>query len=126
MKKTLQLHPYNGEPYYLGMFLVGAYQEILGDLHNLFGDTNAVHVSLTDNGDDGEPARVDHVIKGDTVNEVLRYVQFDPEELLGKLRRDVEAAVHAGQLQDQQAGRLLKFYEEGLQGYTYLEDPSAE
>ena len=62
----------------------------------------------------------------DTVSEVLRYVQFDPEELLGKLRRDVEAAVHAGHLQDQQAGRLLKFYEEGLQGYTYLEDPSAE
>ena len=108
------------------MFLVGAYQEILGDLHNLLGDTHAVHVSLTDNGDDGEPARVDHVIKGDTVSEVLRYVQFDPEELLGKLRRDVEAAVHAGQMQDQQAGRLLRFYEEGLQGYTYLEDPSTE
>jgi arginine decarboxylase len=126
VKKTLQLHRDNGEPYYLGVFLVGAYQEILGDLHNLLGDTHAVHVSLTENGDDGEPARVDHVIKGDTVNEVLRYVQFDPEELLGKLRRDVEAAVHAGQLQDQQAGRLLKFYEEGLQGYTYLEDPSAE
>ena len=126
VKKTLQLHAYNGEPYYLGIFLVGAYQEILGDLHNLLGDTHAVHVSLTENGEDGEPARVDHVIKGDTVSEVLRYVQFDPEMLIAKLRRDVEAAVHAGQLQDQQAGRLLKFYEEGLQGYTYLEDPSAE
>ena len=100
--------------------------QFLGDLHNLLGDTHAVHVSLTDNGDDGEPARVDHVIKGDTVSEVLRYVQFDPEELLAKLRRDVEAAVHSGHLQDQQAGRVLKFYEEGLQGYTYLEDPSAE
>ena len=84
VKKTLKLHRYNGEPYYLGVFLVGAYQEILGDLHNLLGDTHAVHVSLTDNGDDGEPARVDHVIKGDTVSEVLRYVQFDPEELLGE------------------------------------------
>ena len=126
VKKTLRLHRDNGEPYYLGVFLVGAYQEILGDLHNLLGDTHAVHVSLNENGDENEPARVDHVIKGDTVNEVLRYVQFDPEELLGKLRRDVEAAVHAGHLQDQQAGRLLKFYEEGLQGYTYLEDPSAE
>ncbi len=125
VKKTLQLHRYNGEPYYLGVFLVGAYQEILGDLHNLLGDTHAVHVSLSENGDDSEPARVDHVIKGDTVHEVLRYVQFDPEELLGKLRRDVEAAVIAGHLQDQQAGRLLKFYEEGLQGYTYLEDPGA-
>ena len=126
VKKTLQLHRYNGEPYYLGVFLVGAYQEILGDLHNLLGDTHAVHVSLPDTGDDTEPARVDHVIKGDTVHEVLRYVQFDPEELLGKLRRDVEAAVNAGHLQDQQAGRLLRFYEEGLQGYTYLEDPGAE
>jgi arginine decarboxylase len=126
VKKTLRLHRDNGEPYYLGVFLVGAYQEILGDLHNLLGDTHAVHVSLNENGDEHEPARVDHVIKGDTVNEVLRYVQFDPEELLGKLRRDVEAAVHAGHLQDQQAGRLLRFYEEGLQGYTYLEDPSAE
>jgi arginine decarboxylase len=126
VKKTLKLHRYNGEPYYLGVFLVGAYQEILGDLHNLLGDTHAVHVSLTDNGDDGEHARVDHVIKGDTVNEVLRYVQFDPEELLGKLRRDVEKAVHAGQIRDGQAGRLLRFYEDGLQGYTYLEDPSTE
>jgi arginine decarboxylase len=127
VKKTLKLHRYNGEPYYLGVFLVGAYQEILGDLHNLLGDTHAVHVSLTEgNGDDAETARVAHVIKGDTVSEVLRYVQFDPEELLGKLRRDVEAAVHAGHLHDGQAGRLLKFYEEGLQGYTYLEDPSAE
>ncbi len=126
VKKTLRLHRYNGETYYLGVFLVGAYQEILGDLHNLLGDTHAVHVSLSDVADDLEPARVDHVIKGDTVNEVLRYVQFDPEELLHKLRRDVEAAVYAGHLQDQQAGRMLKFYEEGLQGYTYLEDPAAE
>ncbi|MGE0816681.1 MAG: biosynthetic arginine decarboxylase [Vicinamibacterales bacterium] len=126
VKKTLLLHRDNGEPYYLGIFLVGAYQEILGDLHNLLGDTHAVHVRLNNNGDDGEPARVDHVIKGDTVNEVLRYVQFDPEELLGKLRRDVEGAVLEGRLHDQEAGRLLRFYEEGLQGYTYLEDPSAE
>ncbi|MGD9903131.1 MAG: biosynthetic arginine decarboxylase [Vicinamibacterales bacterium] len=127
VKKTLKLHRDNGEPYYLGVFLVGAYQEILGDLHNLLGDTHAVHVSLSPtNGDDAESARVDHVIKGDTVSEVLRYVQFDPEELIGKLRRDVERAVLAGHLQDQQAGRLLKFYEEGLQGYTYLEGPTAE
>ena len=69
------------------MFLVGAYQEILGDLHNLFGDTNAVHVSMDDNGD----ARLDAVIKGDTVREVLDYVEFDAETLLGKLRTDVES-----------------------------------
>ena len=110
----------------LGIFLVGAYQEILGDLHNLLGDTHAVHVSLTDNGEEGEGYRVDHIIKGDTVREVLRYVEFDAETLMGKLRRDVEAAIHAGRIQDQQAGRLLRFYEEAIQGYTYLEDPSAE
>ena len=127
VKKTVLLHRFNGEPYYLGVFLVGAYQEILGDLHNLFGDTHAVHVSLTDNGDEGaEGARVEHIIKGDTVREVLKYVEFDPEALMGKLRRDVEAAVNAGRMEDQQAGRLLKFYEEALQGYTYLEDPNAD
>jgi arginine decarboxylase len=127
VKKTVRLHRFNGEPYYLGVFLVGAYQEILGDLHNLFGDTHAVHVTLTDNGEDaGEGARVEHIIKGDTVAEVLKYVEFDPEALMGKLRRDVEAAVHTGRMEDQQAGRLLKFYEEALQGYTYLEDPNAD
>ncbi|MEW6319751.1 MAG: biosynthetic arginine decarboxylase [Acidobacteriota bacterium] len=126
VKKTLLLHPFNGEPYYLGVFLVGAYQEILGDLHNLFGDTHAVHVSLAANGEETEGARVDHIVKGDTVREVLRYVEFDPEVLMSKLRRDVEVAVHAGRMADQQAGRLLKFYEEALQGYTYLEDPNAD
>ena len=127
VKKTVLLHRFNGEPYYLGVFLVGAYQEILGDLHNLFGDTHAVHVSLTDNGEEGaDGARVEHIIKGDSVREVLKYVEFDPEALMGKLRRDVEAAVNANRMEDQQAGRLLKFYEEALQGYTYLEDPNAD
>ena len=126
-RRRILLHPFNGEPYYLGVFLVGAYQEILGDLHNLFGDTNAVHVSLADNGDEGaDGVRLEHIIKGDTVREVLKYVEFDPEALMGKLRRDVEAAVNAGRMEDQQAGRLLKFYEEALQGYTYLEDPNAD
>jgi arginine decarboxylase len=126
VKKTIPLHRFKGEPYYLGVFLVGAYQEILGDMHNLLGDTHAVHVSLTNNGDEGEGARVEHIVKGDTVMEVLRYVEFDPEVLMSKLRRDVEQAVHAGRMADQQAGRLLKFYEEALQGYTYLEDPNAD
>ena len=127
VKKTIRLHRFNGEPYYLGVFLVGAYQEILGDLHNLFGDTHAVHVSLGDNGvDHTDGARVEHIIKGDTVREVLKYVEFDPEALLAKLRRDVEAAVNAGRMEDPQAGRLVKFYEEALMGYTYLEDPNAE
>jgi arginine decarboxylase len=119
VKKTLPLHTVNGDPYYLGVFLVGAYQEILGDLHNLFGDTHAVHVSLDDQGN----AALDAVIKGDTVREVLDYVEFDPETLVRKLRQDVELAVRDGRLTYEESGRLLEFYEDGLQGYTYLEEP---
>jgi arginine decarboxylase len=118
VKKTLPLHPFNGDPYYLGVFLVGAYQEILGDLHNLFGDTNAVHVSLDENG----KVVLDAVIKGDTVREVLDYVEFDAQTLMNRLRDDVERAVREGRMDLEQSGRLLRFYENGLQGYTYLED----
>ncbi|MEQ1727094.1 MAG: biosynthetic arginine decarboxylase, partial [Vicinamibacterales bacterium] len=118
VKKTLPLHQFTGEPYYLGVFLVGAYQEILGDLHNLLGDTHAVHVSL---GEDNT-AVLDAVIKGDTVREVLDYVEFDGDALASKLRSDVEAAVRAGKLDYEESGRLLRFYEAGLNGYTYLEE----
>ncbi len=121
VKRTLPLHAFNGEPYYLGTFLVGAYQEILGDLHNLFGDTNAVHVSLGDNGD----VILETLIKGDTVREVLDYVEFNSETLLASFRRDVEAAVREGRMGYEESGRLLRFYEEGLRGYTYLEDAHA-
>jgi arginine decarboxylase len=119
VKKTLPLHTFNGEAYHLGVFLVGAYQEILGDLHNLFGDTHAVHVSLDGSGS----VVLDEVIKGDTVREVLDYVEFDAETLLVKLRADVERAVREGRIDLEQSGRFLRFFEEGLQGYTYLEDP---
>ncbi|HSW50553.1 MAG TPA: biosynthetic arginine decarboxylase, partial [Bryobacteraceae bacterium] len=118
VKRTLPLHTFNGEPYYLGAFLVGAYQEILGDLHNLFGDTNAVHVSLGDNGD----VILETLIKGDTVREVLDYVEFNADTLLAAFRRDVEAAVREGRMGYEESGRLLRFYEDGLRGYTYLED----
>jgi len=118
VKKTLPLHTFNGEPYFLGAFLLGAYQEILGDMHNLFGDTNAVHVSL---GDSGEVV-LETVIKGDTVREVLDYVEFDPNDLIRQFRNDVEMAVRENRLDFIQAGRLIRFYEDGLQGYTYLED----
>ena len=117
VKRTLPLHAVNGDPYHLGVFLVGAYQEILGDLHNLFGDTHAVHVSLDANGS----ARLGALIKGNTVDEVLDYVEFDADALLGKLRTDVETAVREGRVDHEGAGRLLRFYEDGLQGYTYLE-----
>jgi arginine decarboxylase len=120
VKRTLPLHAWRNEPYYLGAFLIGAYQEILGDLHNLFGDTNAVHVSLDDRGE----AVVDAVIKGDTVREVLDYVEFDAGQLVQRLRDSIEQAVREGRICDSQAGRFLKFYEEGLGGYTYLEEPA--
>jgi len=118
VKRTLPLHKFNGEPYYLGAFLLGAYQEILGDMHNLFGDTNAVHVRL---GDSGEVV-LETLIKGDTVREALEYVEFDVNVLTKKMRTDVEQAVRENRIDFQECGRLLRFYEEGLQGYTYLED----
>jgi arginine decarboxylase len=117
VKKTLPLHSFNGEPYYLGAFLVGAYQEILGDLHNLFGDTNAVHVRL----DDAGSVVLEAVIRGDTVREVLDYVQFKTPALLEQFRTDVETAVREGRIGYEESGSLLRFYEEGLNGYTYLE-----
>ena len=118
VKRTLPLHDFNGKDYYLGTFLVGAYQEILGDLHNLFGDTNAVHVRLNPSGE----VLLDEVIKGDTVREVLDYVQFKADNLIARLRKSVEAAVREGRLSYEESGRLLRYYEEGLHGYTYLED----
>ena len=118
VKRTLPLHPFTDtQEYYLGAFLLGAYQEILGDLHNLFGDTNAVHVKLNEVGD----VILDAVIKGDTVREVLKYVQFNVDSLVTKLRKDVETAVRESRMTYEQSGNLLRFYEEGLQGYTYLE-----
>jgi arginine decarboxylase len=120
VRRTLALHPVTGDPYYLGVFLVGAYQEILGDLHNLFGDTHAVHVSL----DASDNVVLESVIKGDTVREVLDYVEFDADTLLRKLRESVEVSVREGRLNFEESGRLLRFYEDGLHGYTYLEDPN--
>jgi len=117
IRSVLELHPYNGQPYYLAVFLVGAYQEILGDLHNLFGDTNTVHVSL----DPEEGYRIDHVVSGDTVTEVLAYVGFQRNDLVARLRQSLEGALRAGRLDRAQARQLLRVYEQGLAGYTYLE-----
>jgi arginine decarboxylase len=118
VKKTLLMHPFDsGEQYILGAFLVGAYQEILGDLHNLFGDTNAVHVGLDQDG----KVILEAVIQGDTVREVLDYVQFQSKTLVEQFRRAVEAAVRDGKISYEESGTLLRFYEDGLNGYTYLE-----
>ncbi len=113
--ETVRLHNIGDRPYYLGAFLVGAYQEILGDLHNLFGDTHAVHVDLN-----GDQAIIASIVKGDTVREVLGYVQFDDRELIEKLEEAVEQAVQAGRIDNKQAGDVIGFYERALGGYTYL------
>src|SRR5262249_8191139 len=108
VKSVLELHPYNGQPYYIGVFLVGAYQEILGDLHNLFGDTDAVHVRL---GPDGR-YQVEHVVEGDVVTEVLQYVQYDKGTLIEKVRRTIEVAMRAGQITLEDSARLRRHYEQ--------------
>jgi arginine decarboxylase len=117
VKDVLELHPLDENDYYLGIFLVGAYQEILGDLHNLFGDTHAVQVSLAPNGG----YLIDHVVEGDTVTEVLNYVQYNKDDLIAKVRKYAEIALRAGRLTLDESRQLLRMYEGGLSGYTYLE-----
>jgi len=118
VKDVLELHDYRaGEPYYLGIFLVGAYQEILGDLHNLFGDTNTVHVSL----DPEDDYKIEGVVSGDTVSDVLRYVRYNREDLVARVRKAAELALRAKRITFEESRQLLRRYEEGLSGYTYLE-----
>jgi arginine decarboxylase len=113
----LPVHPIKAkESYYLGVFLVGAYQEILGDLHNLFGDTNAVHVSVTDDG-----YEIDQVIDGETVAEVLEYVQYNPKKLVRTVETWVTSAVKGGIITAEEGKEFLSTYRSGLYGYTYLE-----
>lgn len=104
------------EHYYLGVFLVGAYQEILGDMHNLFGDTNAVHISVDEKG-----YSIDQVIDGETVAEVLDYVQFNPKKLVRTLETWVSKSVKEGKITVDEGKEFLSNYRSGLYGYTYLE-----
>lgn len=116
VKDVLELHSLDTRPYYVGVFLVGAYQEILGDLHNLFGDTDAVHVRLAEDG----RYDVEHVVEGDEVGDVLRYVQYDKGTLIEKVRRTIETAMREGRLNLEDSARLRRHYEAGLSEYTYL------
>jgi len=118
VRDTLPLHKLNDKPYYMAAFLVGAYQEILGDLHNLFGDTNVVHVSLDEDGN----YNLDHVLAGDTVNEVLGYVEYNPKELIHQIRAASEKAVKQKRISFAESAALMRRYESGLSGYTYLEE----
>jgi arginine decarboxylase len=117
VKRTLELHPLKiSDPYYLGFFLVGAYQEILCDMHNLFGDTNVVHVDL----DDAGRPRLTHVLRGERVQDVLEYVEYFEPDLLSNLRRSVEKALEDGRITFEESALLYRRYEAGLHGYTYL------
>jgi arginine decarboxylase len=119
VKNALQLHPPGDTPYYIGIFLVGAYQETLGDLHNLFGDTNAVHVCFDPEAD--AYYRLSNVVEGDTVAEVLQYVQYDRADLLGRVRNAAELALRERRISMEESALLFKRYESQLAGYTYLE-----
>ena len=105
-----------GEPYYLAVFLVGAYQEILGDMHNLFGDTNAVHISVYK-----DRYEIDRIIDGETVAEVLDYVQFNPKKLVRNVETWVTSSMKAGHITPEEGREFLSNYRSGLYGYTYLE-----
>ncbi|MBX3467834.1 MAG: biosynthetic arginine decarboxylase [Planctomycetes bacterium] len=119
VKDVLELHELRpGEDYHLGIFLVGAYQEILGDMHNLFGDTNEVHVSCSPGGG----YKIEHVVAGDTVEDVLKYVGFDRKDLVARLRRASEEALRTKRITFEESKHLMRLYDQGLSGYTYLEE----
>ncbi|HQF85862.1 MAG TPA: biosynthetic arginine decarboxylase [Acidobacteriota bacterium] len=118
VKSTIDLHELHpNQPYYLGAFLVGAYQEILGDLHNLFGDTHTVHVSVTGKN----KYRIDKIVEGDTVRDVLAYMQYQKRDLLVMIRQAVEESIEKRRLSIKESARIQRFLEEGIEGYTYLE-----
>jgi len=119
MRKTLPVHPLtDGEPYYFGVFLVGAYQETLGDLHNLMGDTNVVSVRINEDGS------FDFVreMNGDSIADVLSYVEYQPQQLLEQFRRTAERAVRSGRIVPAERQALLESFSASLRGYTYYED----
>lgn len=117
VKPVVELHPIkSGESYYLGLFLGGAYQEIMGNLHNLFGNTNVVHIQLTPSG-----YKIEHVVKGDTMKEVLSYVQYDAEHLIESIRQQTEQALQQNQITLSESQLLLQNYERSLSRYTYLQ-----
>lgn len=113
----LPVHPLKSkEPYYMGVFLVGAYQEILGDLHNLFGDTNAVHISVNEDN-----YKIEQVIDGETIADVLDYVQYNPKKLVRTVESWVTSSMKAGVISVEEGREFLSNYRSGLYGYTYLE-----
>lgn len=118
VRNTIALHDFNERrPYYLGVFLVGAYQEILGDLHNLFGDTHTVHVSITG----PNKYKIDKIVEGDSVKDVLSYMEYTKRDILTMIRKAVEESIEEGRITIKESARIQKFLEVGIEGYTYLE-----
>jgi len=118
IRPTLPLHQVNnGDRYLIGIFLTGAYQEILGDLHNLFGDTHAIHIRM-----DGDSYELEQVLEGESVADVLDYVQFNETVLIDRMRRQIQQARNDSRLSSREANAFLRFYQAGLKGYTYLEE----
>lgn len=118
VKTTLPLHEWKNQEYYLGVFLVGAYQETLGDLHNLLGDTNVLHIRV---GKDGQ-VEYTNEISGDSVADVLSYVEYDPREMINRVRVTAEQAVRDGRITATERRDIMSAYETGMRGYTYFEN----
>ncbi len=119
VKDVILLHEFSEKnPYYLGVFLVGAYQEVLGDLHNLFGDTHTVHASIIG----PNKYRIDKLVQGDTVREVLSYMQYNKRDLLNMTRKAIEEGIEEKVITLKESAKIQKFLDEGLEGYTYLEE----
>ena len=119
VKQSLLLHRLNnGDEYYLGVFLIGAYQETLGDLHNLFGDTNVVSLEISGDGD----YTINQEIEGDAVEDVLQYVEYDTKALMARMKQKAETAIRKGNLSAKDRREVISAYQEGLRGYTYFEE----
>jgi arginine decarboxylase len=117
--ETIALHRLRpGEPYYLGLFLTGAYQDIMGDMHNLFGRVHEVHVFVDD--DDPEDYYIEEVIPGDTMERVLQRVQYEPSDLAKRIKQALDGKVREGQVKPKESVQLTDFYEQAMRGYTYL------
>ena len=122
VKRVLELHDLQEDkPYYLGMFLNGAYQEIMGNLHNLFGHTHVVHIKMNSKG-----YQVQHIVKGDTLTNVLDRAQYNAEELVEKIRCRTEQAIQDDRITLEESQRLLKNYKSSLNRYTYLNAQNTE
>lgn len=117
VKHVLPLHEWDGREYYLGIFLVGAYQETIGDMHNLLGNTNVLHVSIDDKGQ-VEWARQ---TTGDRVDEILQYMEYNPEDMVGQMKARIDKAAKAKLITPKDKSAILKAYKVGMRGYTYFE-----